>query len=187
MSDIAKCPLCQKYIDVTFNSETCPQCGGNIASYNVKPETHSQYYGVGGWLLLLCVGMTILGPLLNLAAISSEIAESNKISAFIPEIETAVKIEVGVMLVITALGFYAGISLWTKRPNAVLKAKIYLILLPFATILALYSIYMVLPPMVQQPFIRESTFPVIRTVIYSIVWFLYLSNSQRVAETYADA
>lgn len=81
MSDVAKCPLCQKYIDITFNSETCPQCGGNLTAQDLKPEVRGQYYGVGGWLLLLCVGMTILSPLINLMAIAREVSDSNKISA----------------------------------------------------------------------------------------------------------
>lgn len=186
MSDVAKCPMCQKYIDITFNSETCPQCGGNIANYNLQPEVHSQYNGVGGWLLLLCVGMTILGPLFNFFYITQEIAASNKISAYYPEVETAVKIEVAFTIFLIVCSMYAGISLWTKRPNAVFKAKIYLLLLPVITILSIFITYSMMPPVIQNALLKESTVPLIRTVLYSVIWFIYLSSSQRVAETYAE-
>jgi len=186
MSDVAKCPLCQKYIDITFNPETCPQCGGNLTSQNLKPEARGQYYGVGGWLLLLCIGMTILGPFLSLMAIAREVTESNKISAYIPEIETAVKIEAAFTIILISLSIYAGISLWAIRPKAVLKAKLYLILLPILSILSIFLTESVLPQSVKDAFIRESIYPLIRTVLYAVFWFLYLSNSQRVAETYAD-
>ena len=186
MSDVARCPLCQKYIDITFNPETCPQCGGNLTDQNLKPEVRGQYYGVGGWLLLLCVGLTILGPLINLMSLAREVADSNKISAYIPEIETAVKIEAAFTILLIALSIYAGISLWAIRPKAVLKAKLYLILLPILTVISILLTESVLPQTVKDAFIRESIYPLIRTILYAVFWYLYLSNSQRVAETYAD-
>lgn len=185
MSDVAKCPLCQKYIDITFNPEICPQCGGTISNYSLKPEVNSQYYGVGGWLLLLVIGMTILSPALHILSMLKEISDSNKVSVFIPEIETAVKIELAFTIIIVALSIYAGVSLWMRRPNAVWKARIYLILLPILTIASLMATYSVLPLMLQNAFLKESTVPLIRTVLYSVIWLIYLSSSRRVAETYA--
>jgi rRNA maturation protein Nop10 len=37
MSDIAKCPACKAYIDVTFTIEKCPKCGLALQSVSLKP------------------------------------------------------------------------------------------------------------------------------------------------------
>lgn len=31
MSDTAKCPLCNKYINTTFTLDACPKCGGDLS------------------------------------------------------------------------------------------------------------------------------------------------------------
>lgn len=186
MSDIAKCPLCQKYIDITFNSETCPHCGGNITGHNLKPEVPSRYNSVGGWLLFLCVGLTILTPLLNFSTIMTELKDANEISAYYPEIYSAVIVEVIFTLIIVAASIYVGVSLWTISPKAVSKAKLFLGLLPFFTIAGIFLTYLFLPAVGQSEFAKQSIFPIVRTFIYSGLWFFYLTNSQRVAETYPD-
>jgi hypothetical protein len=38
MSDTAKCPFCQKYIDVTFKLESCPKCNKSLARIELKNE-----------------------------------------------------------------------------------------------------------------------------------------------------
>jgi hypothetical protein len=38
MSDTARCPFCQKYIDVTFKLESCPKCNKSLAGIELKNE-----------------------------------------------------------------------------------------------------------------------------------------------------
>lgn len=187
MSDVVRCPLCQKYIDITFNPETCPQCGGNIAGHNLKPEVYSRYTSVGGWLLFLCVSLTILTPLLNFSTIMTELKDANAVSAYYPDIYQAVMVEVVFTLIMIAASVYVGASLWSIRPQAVFKAKLFLGVLPFFTLLGIFLTYLLLPAVGQSVFAKQSIFTVVRAFIYSGIWFFYLSNSQRVAETYPDA
>lgn len=184
MSDIAKCPLCQQYIDLTFNSGICPKCGQSIAGLDIQPDPPSGPYGVGGWLLLLCVGLTVLGPLLNINTIKSSITMVNQLNGAYPPLEKAINIEVGLLFILIFFSFYAGISLWAKRPHAVKKAKIFLITLAVFSIADLIIVLQAVPPSVARIAVNESFPQVIRPVLTAIVWYAYLSNSQRVQNTY---
>lgn len=44
MSDIAKCPACQKYIDVTFKVEKCPKCQSDLSNIDIKPSIDNKLY-----------------------------------------------------------------------------------------------------------------------------------------------
>jgi endogenous inhibitor of DNA gyrase (YacG/DUF329 family) len=44
MSDIAKCPACQKYIDVTLKIDNCPKCQADLSNIDIKPASSNKYY-----------------------------------------------------------------------------------------------------------------------------------------------
>lgn len=187
MSDIAKCPLCQQYIDTTFNQDNCPKCGGSLVGRVLKNEAanHSPYYGVGGWLLLFVVGLTILGPLINLAGIGRSLSDASKIGAMYPSIVTVVYVEAALLLLLTAFSIYAGYCLWTIKPKAVGTAKIFLIVLVIFSFVDLFLVISAdFPAPAAREAIRAAVTGIFRSVIYAGVWLLYLSKSERVHATY---
>lgn len=187
MSDVAKCPLCQKYIDNTFKQNSCPKCGGNISGYELKNEAakYSPYYGVGGWLLLFCVSLTILGPLVNLGSIGRNLSEVNQSGTMLPSLVTIVYVEAALALVLTAFSIYAGVSLWMIRPKAVGTAKIYLIVLVVFSVIDLLLVMTVeLPAPVASAAMGAGIGAIVRSAIYAGIWFAYLSKSERVYATY---
>lgn len=187
MSDIAKCPLCEKYIDTTFGADNCPKCGGNLSGQTLKNEAarYSPYRGVGGWLLLFVVGLTILGPLLNLSTVSNNLSEAGKIAEMFPSLATVLYLETALILLLTAFSIYAGVSLWAIRPKAVGTAKIYLLVLIAFSVLDLFIIMSAdLPTPAASAAMGAGVMAIFRSAIYAVVWFLYLTKSERVYATY---
>ncbi len=174
-------------MNITENAEQQnaqgPQQNEPIFSYNDV----SKYRGVGGWLLLLCVGLTIIGPLMRLSGIGSTMAELPRISAVLPSLVTLIYVENIFSLFITAFSVYAGYSLWAVKPNAVYKAKAFLITLVIFAVFDLFLIYMIeLPVAVANEAIAQGIFGLVQSVLYTGVWFAYLTQSKRVRATYGE-
>ncbi len=187
MSDIAKCPLCQQYIDTTFNQDNCPKCGGSLVGQVLKNEAakYSPYYGVGGWLLLFVVGLTILGPLINLGTVGTNLSEAEKIREIFPSLVPIIYMETALVLLVTAFSIVAGIMLWTVRPKAVSVAKLYLVVLVVFSVLDLVLISGAgLPEPAASAAVNAGITGIFRSGIYALIWFLYLSKSDRVHATY---
>src|SRR6266404_2610985 len=76
MSDVIPCPLCNKYIDVTFSPQTCPKCEGSLVGVDREKELKEAANslrpspGIGNWLIVMgCVVFylyTTGNPLRNL-------------------------------------------------------------------------------------------------------------------------
>jgi hypothetical protein len=147
----------------------------------------SQYRGVGGWLLLLCVGLTIIGPLMRLSGIGSTLKALPRISAVMPSLVTLIYVENIFSLIITAFSVYAGYSLWAVKPNAVYKAKAFLVALVIFAVFDLFLIYMTeIPATVTNEVITQGIFGLVQSVIYAGIWSAYLSQSKRVQATYGQ-
>lgn len=175
-------------MNITENAEQqnakSPQQNEPIFSY----DDVSQYRGVGGWLLLLCVGLTIIGPLMRLKEIGSTIVELPRISAVLPSLVTVIYVESIFSLIIAAFSVYAGYSLWAVKPNAVYKAKAFLISLVIFAVFDLFLIYMTeLPAAVSNEAIASGIFGLVQAVLYAGIWFAYLTQSKRVRATYGES
>lgn len=148
-------------------------------------DAEIQHKGVKGWLLLLCISLTILDPatmLLNLF-IMSDIAKSlfgtNKnlfYMIFINGIFTT-----GLMV----FSIYAGLSLWRLTINAVMTAKRYL------KSIFIYSAITILLPYIfgvseihYKKFGGNNWLNSIITMCYAMIWYIYLIKSKRVKWTY---
>ena len=143
---------------ITQPTDTILQQVQNYQTEKKKLEMENKYKGVGGWLLLFCVGLTILSPLNLLLEISKE-------SGF-----TFVVI---FDICLICFCIYTGFCLWTVRPNAVKLAKIYLIILFIIGILAIIGSKS-----------SEEYGVSFRTILASIIWFSYFYKSKRVKATY---
>ncbi|HNT69011.1 MAG TPA: DUF2569 family protein [Syntrophorhabdaceae bacterium] len=145
----------------------------------------TQYKGVRGWLLLLCVCLTVLDPF---SAFMTLIAATNAAKPHFdqyPELFRLVLIGGICSTFLIVFSIYAGLSLWRVVPNAVTTAKRYFI---SAFIYALFSMF--LPVIVG---VSEKAFPEFSqgasinnaiVIVYLAIWYLYLMRSKRVKATY---
>jgi hypothetical protein len=120
----------------------------------------SRLYGVGGWLLLLCILLTIIGPLLAFGQLS-EIAT------------TEFQWIWGIALIVFSL--ITGILLWTKHRIGWQVANIY-----FWSVSGLAWVGVCLNASSKQ--ISQA----IAVSIVSVIWLLYLNKSKRVWNTYRN-
>jgi len=143
-----------------------------------KAAADTRYKGVGGWLLFLCVQLTILQPLFGTL---STLGEYSKTVKDIPSLKGVALIFVFISLGLIAFGFYAGVSLWRVRLGAVNLTKKYLIV-EFSTLSAI-----VLFAVAGGENIASAIGMLIALGIYLAIWYSYLNKSKRVKATYQDA
>jgi hypothetical protein len=143
--------------------------------------------GVGGWLLLFCVLVTIIGPALSVFFLSADLA---RILANWDGFQPAptfrlVKDVAGFGL--TAFSVYVGIGLWSVKPNAVRTAKALLIaalaynvVTDFACLSLGTSVLFWIPT----PTVGTTVEDLVGSAISFAIWFTYLRESKRVKATY---
>ena len=146
-----------------------------------------KYKGVKGWLLLLCINLTILDPfamIFNLASVTYLTKPHFDTS---PPLLHLVLIGGACSLALMVFSVYAGISLWKVLPNAVSTVKKYFFAVFF------YSLFStVLPSLVGLPekahadFAANTALNSLITVLYVAAWFVYLNRSRRVIATYGS-
>lgn len=129
--------------------------------------------GVRGWLLVLCLLLTVWEPLTLAWLISSRLG-----ALLYGDLATVAMMTL--RMLVTALGLAAGLSLWTIQPHAVTLAKASLALSTVASV-AIYTIpfFPTNWPPSDLPFI------VALVAAYNGIWFSYLTLSARVRLTYA--
>jgi Protein of unknown function (DUF2569) len=174
----------------------CPRCGSvglapglNAAvpgSEKAEPQAASKVPlmssakpagGVMGWLLLLCLSLTIFAPFVQgriaWTALRNLATTSLTNNGTIVRLSTVGAIYAGLSI----FSFCAGLLLWLEEPRGVSVAKAYMwiaptLVIPLYTILALAGLRVDLLRVV------------VGRLAYSVVWYAYLSTSRRVRETY---
>ncbi len=135
--------------------------GGHFIPEASPVNDRSRPYGVGGWLLLLCIQLTIIGPLLSFAKLS-EIPINNFQWLW------------GVVSILFSL--VTGILLWTKRRIGWQVANVF-----FWSISGLAWLYV---------FLDRSPLYIAQAIAMSVqsgIWLAYLNKSKRVLNTYRNA
>ncbi|MBU4525139.1 MAG: DUF2569 domain-containing protein [Desulfomicrobium sp.] len=150
------------------------------------PE-QSYVFGVGGWLLLLVMGLMFLGPLIGAGRIN---ADFMSVEDKYPNLQSVAQWGTyksatwWTFLLACCLSFYAGLGLVKERSiSAVKRAKIILwIIGPLASII----LGLFLPILIFGKFEPSSQFveSMIATIIAAATWTAYLSKSKRVKATY---
>lgn len=139
----------------------------------LQPTAHSPQSGVRGWLLLLCLLLTIWEPAsLALVAASrvAEVATGNLASMVL----------LLARLFVTAAGVAAGIALWRRHSHAVTLARAALVLSALEDVARIFSRYgaSTAPPGTRLPV-------ALFIVCYYAAWLAYLQKSKRVKSTFA--
>jgi hypothetical protein len=127
---------------------------------------------VSGWLLILCLILTVWNPAslaLRLAADVANLASRSWLSLLF----------LAIRLVITSIGVAAGLALFMRRPWAVHLAKVALMLFGIETVIRLSTRVDLseAPPGTRLP-------RVILLLAHNAAWYLYLQKSRRVRALY---
>ncbi|OPY68847.1 MAG: hypothetical protein A4E57_01533 [Syntrophorhabdaceae bacterium PtaU1.Bin034] len=154
---------------------------------DIMDRVDLQLKGVRGWLLLLCINLTVLDPsaiLINLFLITST---ANPYFEKHPEF-FRLMVTTGVFrIALLVFSVYAGLSLWKVVPGAVAIVRKYFF---FVVLYSLLTV--VLPTVLQVPshLANEMAGPNLAnaglTIVYVAVWYLYLKRSKRVRATYVE-
>ena len=144
--------------------------------------------GVRGWLLILCLNITILDPLTMLLTVFFVTSATRPYFAEHPELFRLCLASGVCRLALAVFSVYAGIALWRLVPGAPSVAKKYLLSV------ALYSVVAICLPLLvgvskesYQEMAGQTFFNSLVTVAYATCWYLYLQRSRRVKATYAGS
>ncbi len=158
-----------------------------------KLEQKSSPRGIKGWLLLLCINLTIFIPASCLYEANCTLdlfnSTRNKILLFMfKELLLYNMLLIGTMVFLAIFSFYAGLRLWEVKPRAVRITKIFLISqLSLTTIIVIIGPFMTLPLGGNENILRDIVKRLIPSLLNFSLWYLYLSNSRRVLTTYGEA
>jgi hypothetical protein len=150
--------------------------GFALSSRPLAQSTYHELRGVGGWLLFLCISLTLLAPVTQ--AFVAGKALRNLATLRVP-IQTLLRLgSVGAIYAGLAIfSCIAGVMLWMENPKGVQVAKAYLVVgavLPICLFILLRLAGM------HVDLLRI----IFGRLVYSVVWYSYLTASLRVKLTY---
>jgi hypothetical protein len=141
--------------------------------------------GIGGWLLLFILGLTIFFPL---ATVYRMVNGYNQVYPYLDRFPGLVAIGWIDILLSSALicySIYAGVQLWRVRPKAVKAAKRMLLMGLTYSGGAIFLVAAAgLPPERTIYAVAKAFVNFVQTVIGVAIWYSYLNRSKRVRATY---
>ncbi len=168
-------------------SKICPLCGRET-SIQIEPPaplpttSHPRVAaltfpvvigpsGVGGWLLLFCVVLTILAPLPILMRASSG-------WRLIPRYSfNDLRVLYGIVV---------GGALWLKQPVSLMLLRIYFIIAAATAVLSVLNLIATALRMHVSLFLMPNFTPALEYVGIILLWFAYFRKSVRVRNTYGS-
>lgn len=148
--------------------------------------------GVGGWLLLLILGLVFLGPLLGAGRINSDFMEVESQFPNVKAVDSWATLKLATWLLfipVAGLSVYAGYGLLKRRDRSVVRrAQIFLwIIGPLQTLVVggLLPIAILGEVTADPQFIGSFIGSFVASVIGASLWTAYLFRSERVKATYA--
>lgn len=125
--------------------------------------------GVGGWLLVFCIWITIFSPLMELRVLPY--LRYLTLNPFLL-----------VSLGVTLYGVFTGIQLWTVRPQALTHLRIYFGLVLVTALLSVVTFFRMVGGEMAVGVSAVAGFA--REFLFLAVWVAYFRVSQRVRNTY---
>jgi hypothetical protein len=125
--------------------------------------------GVGGWLLLFCIILTIFDPLWSLR--------------LIPVLRYGLTVNpiLFVSFGLTAYGVFTGIMLWTRNPSALTCLRVYFALV---VVVALAGVFTYFRAIRVAGFSFQMAIALLRVAAFLGIWVSYFRVSKRVRATY---
>lgn len=149
--------------------------------------------GVNGWLMLLCLNLTIFIPASCIYEVNCIFdlfnSTKNKILLAILKPLLLYNIIIFVSMVCLAIfSFYAGLRLWEAKQRAVKIAKAFLITqFSLTFIIVIIRPFMTLSLGGNEDIVAEIMKRLLPSLLNFSLWYLYLSHSRRVLNTYSEA
>lgn len=183
MSDGAnKNKLTENYVSMVV----CDKCQNEDLQENSNSEVvaHSKYIGsynsVGGWLLVICILLTIINPIVTVLSIGFLFSVTRYVNVVIPTFTVIIMFSFIISIASSCFAFYAGYSLWKIKDNALRIMKIYL-----WTNLAI-GIMSWLISIVSMPQSGNIILNLISPIVSFTLYYLYFLYSKRVEGTYQE-
>ncbi|MBI5582737.1 MAG: DUF2569 family protein [Deltaproteobacteria bacterium] len=144
-----------------------------------------KYVKVGGWLKFFCVVLTVFSPLRCIFELVTSFQVLSRLWDQFPRLKTLVVGDGSMSIGLMAFSIYTGVALWQIRPRAVVVAKYFLLsYLGYAFVAGLMPFGVGFPDHFQGQLIQEVLLREAQVLVFFTVWFLYLSRSKRVKNTY---
>jgi len=147
----------------------------------------SEKSGVGGWLLVLCLVLTVAYPLAAAYRVMSRIENLPLLGSILPGMGVFVVGDAIVSVALALGGIAAGIAMWRIRPRAVTSAKAFLLgHLVYAVVSGgvPFVLGTELPERIAQEILGAWIFNGGCGLLFTSFWMAYLTRSRRVARTY---
>lgn len=161
-----------------------PQASEGADSDNTQARV--KYKGVRGWLLLLCLILTVFSPLGNVVLMAIGFNGVTSYLKQFPGLLTPLVIDTMLRAGLIGFSIYAGMSLWRIRPNAVNIAKAFLCTFLCITILSVFLPLLAgLSAELCGAMIKEGFKQLAGPFCFYWMWNSYLNNSKRVTATYS--
>ncbi len=145
----------------------------------------AQYKGVRGWLLMLCLMFTVVGPILSVCLMAYVYANATPLAAKPFGVQVSVLASLLLSACAVAFGVYAGIRLWLVRPNAVDTAK-HALLFGLAVDVVTTAIEVATAPVPGERLLLQVEISLIPSLVFFTLCFAYLNRSRRVDATYGS-
>jgi hypothetical protein len=143
--------------------------------------------GVGGWLVMFCVGLTILSPLLSLSQMVSNWGLALPAFSRFPTIKSAMIWEYLGSTAILIYGFIVGCIIWSGSPKGRDIARNFLGIRLVGIVAVEIIAFLVLgdlPSEMMKGVIGGAVGTLFREGVYFAVWWSYFVKSKRVQNTY---
>ena len=162
-----------------MNDLITPDASGSNTSTQLQPK------GVRGWLLMLCLMLTIIGPAVSAWLMTHEYATFSPYFASSLALHATILSSLAITTFSVLFGTYAGIQLWLIRPGAVKIARSAL-LLGLAVDIVSTTIYAAVGqvPVADTGLFRSVMVHMIPSLIFFSICLAYLNKSNRVGATY---
>jgi hypothetical protein len=135
--------------------------------------------GVGGWLLLFIISLIILNPIAQLCSVGDVPSVLSNIPEEASNLRNTIIVDNIVGSIVVLFGAYVGICLWRVKYYGVKIAKIFFVI-NTAYIIIIAAFYTKVIAVSNQNALQT----IIRTLAYNVIWYFYLTNSERVKNTY---
>ena len=143
--------------------------------------------GVSGWLLVLCLMLTVVGPLISAWIVTTEFNALAAVFVVSRGAQWAMILSIVLTTCSIAFGIYAGLRLWTVKPRAVHIARAAL-LFGLGVDVVTTTIATVVGTVSSAE--ADVFYDVLMNLIPSLLFFTlclaYLNNSTRVNATYPE-
>lgn len=150
-----------------------------------KNEQIAGYKSVGGWLLLLCIGLTIGSPLRTFYNLITSYNEISQLFDLFPGLKNLLYVDGLLSTLLMVLSIRAGSALWNIKPGAVKIAKNYLLtFLGYSLVSVFLPFTAGLPSEANDVMVQEVVKGLIQSLLFFGIWYSYLSVSERVKATY---